>query len=391
MIMRDFYEILGVERSASPDELKRAYRQMAMKYHPDRNPDDAEAEHKFKEAAEAYEVLSDPQKRQRYDRFGHAGVRGNGGAGAQPGFQDINDIFSAFSDIFGGSGSIFEEVFQGQRGRGRRGRGQGRAGSDLRIKLPLALEEISEGIEKKIKVRKFVVCETCEGVGAENGETGYVTCQTCQGSGEIRQVTRSVFGQFVNVQPCPACQGEGRTIRNRCADCGGEGRIKGEETIAINVPPGVLEGNYLTLRGAGNAGIRGGAPGDLRVEIEELAHEHFTREGLDIFYDLYISFPDAALGSEVDVPTHKGRARLQIDPGVQSGKILRMRDRGIPELNGMRRGDEMVRVHVWTPLEIDDEEREVLKRLRESARFEPQPEKEDRRKSFFSKVKDVFS
>lgn len=389
--MRDYYEILGIDRTAGPDVIKKAYRKLALQHHPDRNPDDAAAETKFKEAAEAYEVLSDPQKRQRYDRFGHAGVRGNGAGGQGPGFQDINDIFSAFSDIFGGSSSIFEEVFTGQRGRGRRGRGHGRGGSDLRIKLSLTLEEIAEGTEKKIKVRKFVACETCDGIGAENGDEGYAVCQTCQGSGEIRQVARSVFGQFVNVQPCPACQGEGRTIRNRCPSCGGEGRVKGEETISINVPAGVLEGNYLTLRAAGNAGIRNGPPGDLRVEIEELRHAEFSREGLDIYHELYISFPEAALGTEVDVPTLKGRARLQIDAGVQSGKILRMRDRGIPELNGVRRGDEMVRVHVWTPLQLTDEERRSLERMRNSPSFEPQPDKEDRRKSFFSKVKDVFT
>lgn len=384
--MRDYYDILGVEKNASSDEVKRAYRKKALKYHPDRNPDDDEAEHKFKEAAEAYEVLSDPQKRQRYDRFGHAGVRGNGAR--QPGFQDVNDIFSAFSDIFGGTGSIFEEVFTGQRGRRRR---HGRMGSDLRIKLPLTLEDIAEGVEKKIKVRKYVVCDVCDGSGAEGGEAGYEVCQTCQGAGEIRQVTRSVFGQFVNVQACPACQGEGRIIRNKCSACAGEGRVKGEETITVNVPAGVLEGNYLTLRGAGNAGLRGGENGDLRVEIEETPHEHFKREGIDIFHDLYISFPEAALGTEVDVPTLKGKARLQIDPGIQSGKILRMRDRGLPELNGVRRGDEMIRVHVWTPLRLNDDERKLVEQLRGSPSFEPQPDKEDRRKSFFSKVKDVFS
>lgn len=384
--MNDYYEILGVDRSASQEEIKRAYRKMALKYHPDRNPDDAEAEQKFKEAAEAYEVLSDPQKRQRYDRFGHAGVRGNGAR--QPGFQDVNDIFSAFSDIFGGTGSIFEEVFTGQRSRRRR---YGRAGSDLRIKLPLTLEEIAEGVEKKIKVRKFVPCEVCNATGAEGGEAGYEVCPTCQGAGEIRQVTRSVFGQFVNVQACPNCQGEGRLIRNRCSNCGGDGRVRGEETISVTVPAGVLEGNYLTLRGAGNAGLRGGEPGDLRVEIEEVPHEHFKREGLDIFHDIYISFPEAALGTEVDVPTLKGKARLQIDPGIQPGKILRMRDRGLPELNGVRRGDQMIRVHVWTPLKLSEEERAMLEHLRSSPSFQPQPEKEDRRKSFFSKVKDVFS
>lgn len=389
--MRDYYEILEVERTASADDVKKAYRKMALKYHPDRNPNNPEAEARFKEAAEAYEVLSDPEKRQRYDRFGHAGVRGNGAGQPGPGFQDINDIFSAFSDIFGGS--IFDEVFGAQRGgaRGRRGRAHGRPGSDLRIKLPLTLEEIAEGTEKKIKVRKFVDCEVCAGSGARGGVEGYKTCPTCQGSGEVRQVTRSVFGQFVNVQPCPSCQGEGRIIENRCPECGGEGRLKGDETISISVPAGVLEGHYLTLRGAGNAGLRGGPAGDLRVEIEEIPHEHFTREGLDIYYDLYVSFPDAALGTEVEVPTLKGRARLQVDAGVQSGKILRMRERGIPELNGARRGDQMVRVHVWTPQALTDEEQRLIEKLRLSPSFTPKPERGDERKSFFSKVKDVFS
>lgn len=388
--MRDYYEILGVDRNASPDEIKKAYRKMALQYHPDRNPDNPEAEARFKEAAEAYEVLSTPEKRQRYDRFGHAGVRGNGAQGPGAGFQDINDIFSAFSDIFGG-GTIFDEMFTGTRGQGRRGPRHGRPGSDLRIKLPLTLEEISEGTEKKIKVRKFVACEVCKGSGAEGGAAGYTVCGTCQGSGEIRQVTRSVFGQFVNVQPCPVCHGEGRTIQHPCPECRGEGRLKGEETISINVPPGVLEGNYLTLRGAGNAGLRGGVAGDLRVEIEELPHEHFTREGLDIYYDLYISFPDAALGTEVEVPTLKGRARLQVDAGVQSGKILRMRERGIPELNSGRRGDQLVRVHVWTPLHLSAEDEALIEQLRRSPAFEPKPDRIDERKSFFSKVKDVFS
>ncbi len=388
--MRDYYEILGVQRNASDADIKRAYRKLALKYHPDRNPDDKEAETKFKEAAEAYEVLSSPDKRQRYDRFGHSGVRGNGAGAA--GFQDINDIFSAFSDIFGNSGSIFDEVFGGAAGARPRGRRRsGRPGGDLRIKLPLTLAEISEGTEKKIKVRKFVKCEPCTGSGAEAGKEGYSSCPTCQGNGEVRQVTRSVFGQFVNVQTCPTCQGEGRIINDRCKSCNGDGRKKGEETITITVPPGVLEGNYLTLRGAGNAGIRGGTTGDLRVEIEEVANKDFTREGLDIYYDLHISFPEAALGTEVEVPTLKGRARLDIDPGMQSGKILRMRSRGLPELNGNRRGDQMVRINVWTPKALTDEERDFFEKYRESPSFIPQPEKEDDKKSFFSKVKDVFT
>jgi molecular chaperone DnaJ len=396
---RDYYEILGVDRDASQDEIKKAYRKKAMKYHPDRNPDDPDAESKFKAAAEAYEVLSSDKKRQRYDRFGHQGVGTNGGAG-QPGFQDINDIFDAFGDIFGGArggagGSIFEEVFGGRRGRGRgrQSRQRGRPGSDLRISLPLTLEEIAEGAEKRIKVRKFAECETCDGTGAEGGTEGegYMMCPKCDGSGEVRQVSRSVFGQFVNVQTCPQCNGEGRIVKNACDDCGGQGRIEQEEKITINVPPGVMEGNYLTLRNAGNAGLRGGPSGDLRVEIKEEPHEHFKREGLDIYYDLHISFPEAALGTEVEVPTLKGRAKLQIDPGVQAGKILRMRERGLPEFNGSRQGDQLIRVHVWTPQNLTDEQREMLEELRGTDQFQPKPDEKRAKKSFFSKVKDVFT
>ena len=387
--MRDYYEILGVDRSATPADLKRAYRKLAMQYHPDRNPGDAEAESRFKESAEAYEVLSNPEKRARYDRFGHAGVRNGTGQGT--GFQDVSDIFSAFSDIFGGSGSIFEEVFGGRSGGGGRSRRGGHQGGDLRIKLPLALEEIAEGTEKKIKVKKYVVCDGCEGSGAEGGSAGYRTCSACQGTGELRQVTRSVFGQFINVQPCHVCQGEGRIISTPCTQCGGQGRRKGEETITLSVPVGVLEGNYLTLRGSGNAGLRGGPPGDLRVEIEEVPHTDFVREGLDIYHELHISLPDAALGTEIEVPTLKGRARLQVDPGTQSGKILRMRERGLPDLHGSRRGDQMVRLHVWTPQNLTQEERTLLEKLRDSPSFAPRPADSDERRSFFSRVKDVFS
>jgi molecular chaperone DnaJ len=384
--MRDYYEVLNVARDASAADVKRSYRKLALQYHPDRNPGSTEAEAKFKEAAEAYEVLSNPEKRARYDRFGHAGVKG-GQNGGGAGFQDINDIFSAFSDIFGGSGSVFDEMFAGGRRGGRR---QGRPGSDLRIKLPLTLEEISDGTEKKIKVRKHLSCEECSGSGAEHGADGFIMCGTCQGTGELRQVTRSVFGQFVNVQPCPTCQGEGRTIKEPCHSCDGEGRKRGEETITLNIPAGVMEGNYLTMRGAGNAGQRGGPPGDLRVEIEEVPHKHFSREGLDIFHDVYVSFPDAALGTAVDVPTLQGSARIEIDAGTQSGKVLRMRGRGLPDLNQTHRGDQMVRIHVWTPQRLNAEEKQILEDWRDADSFVPAPEKGERKKSFFSKVKDVF-
>ncbi|HYE96580.1 MAG TPA: molecular chaperone DnaJ [Rubricoccaceae bacterium] len=384
--MRDYYEVLGVSRTAAPDEIKKAYRRKAMENHPDRNPGDKEAEARFKEAAEAYEVLSNPDKRARYDRFGRAGL-GNAGAAGGPGFTDISDIFSAFADIFGGD-TQFEDVFGRARTRGRQ---RGRPGSDLRVRLSLSLEEIAEGVERQLKVRKFVACEPCQGTGAEGGESGLAVCPTCHGSGEFRQVANSFFGQFVNVQPCPQCRGEGRVITERCAHCEGEGRVKGEETVTVEVPAGVSQGHYLQIRGGGNAGVRGGAPGHLRVEIEEKPHEHFTREGLDIYYDLYLSFPDAALGTEVEVPTLKGRARLQIDAGIQSGRVLRMRGRGVPELGGgSRKGDQMVRVNVWTPQKLTPEQRALLEGLRTDEAFQPRPD-ERRGKSFFSRVRDAFS
>ncbi len=378
---RDYYDVLGVDSDASQDEIKKAYRKKAMEFHPDRNPDDPEAEQKFKQASEAYDVLSDPETRERYDRYGHAGLGQDGGRGGGRGFHDIEDIFSAFDDIFGGGG----------RRRSRRQRG--RPGSDLRVTLPLTLEEIAEGTEKNIKVRKFLECETCDGTGAEGGMEGenYVMCPKCDGTGEVRQVSRSVFGQFVNVQACPQCNGEGRIIENPCDDCGGEGRIEGEETISVTVPAGVMEGNYLTISDAGNAGLRGGVPGDLRIEIEEEPHDHFVRDGLDIYHDVYLSFPEAALGTEVEVPTLKGRARLEVEPGVQAGKILRMRNRGIPDLEGSGEGDQMIRIHVWTPTELSDSEREMLEQLQHHDNFQPQPEDRNTEKSFFRKMSDVFS
>ncbi len=386
---RDYYEILGVDKNASEKEIKKAYRKLALEYHPDRNPDDEEAEAKFKEAAEAYGVLSDEEKRARYDRFGHQGVGANGGGA---GFRDVDDIFDAFNDIFGGGagGTIFEEFFSGQRG-GRRSRQRARAGTDLRITLPLTLEEIAEGTEKKVKVKKLMGCEECDASGARDGEGGYRTCSTCEGRGELRQVSRSVFGQFVNVQPCPNCQGEGRVIDDKCPHCRGEGRRRGEETITIPVPAGAMEGNYLSMRGAGNAGLRGGPAGALRVEIEEKPHEHFVREGLDIYYDHHISFPEAALGTEIEVPTLRGTATLEIDAGTQAGKVLRMRGRGLPELNSQRSGDQLVRIHVWTPKNLSKEQKQVLRDWQGAEEFQPNPTRNRSQKSFFHKVKDVFT
>ncbi|MBM4161744.1 MAG: molecular chaperone DnaJ [Ignavibacteria bacterium] len=390
MTKRDFYEILGISRNATQEEIKKAYRQMALKYHPDRNPGNKQAEESFKEAAEAYEVLGDPEKRRRYNQFGHEGMRGTNFRE----FHDINDIFSAFSDIFGSGfgGGIFDEVF-GTSARGRRAsRAQrGIQGSDLKVKLQLTLEEISTGVEKKIKVRKQKKCDVCNGTGAKAG-AGSSTCSQCDGTGELRQVSRSMFGQFVNITTCPTCGGEGRVIREPCTNCRGEGRVPGETTIKVNVPAGVSEGNYIPLNGQGNAGQRGGPPGDLIVLIEEEPHQYFIRNGDDVVYDLNISFPMAALGGEVEIPTLTGKAKLAIDPGTPAGRMLRMRDRGIPHLNNYGRGDQLVRVNIWVPPKLTPKERELLKQLGNSEHITPsEEERHGHSRSFFSKVKDAFS
>lgn len=391
MAKRDYYEILEVPKSANPDEIKKAYRKAALKYHPDRNPNNKEAEELFKEAAEAYEVLSDTEKRRRYDQFGHAGVRPGQD---YHGFNDVNDIFSSFSDIFGGGvgGSIFEEVFSGGRSRPRQRHQTGTPGSDLKIRLPLTLEEIASGVEKKLRIKRWKSCDTCQGSGAKAG-TARTTCPVCNGSGEVRHVSRSVFGQFVNITACSNCNGEGRIIKERCPTCNGEGRVQGEATIKVTVPAGVSEGNYIPLRGQGNAGQRGGAAGDLLVIIEEEQHKLFSRTGEDIILDLLISFPEAALGTEVEIPTLQGRSRLKIEPGTQSGKILRMRGKGIPQLNGSGTGDQLVRVNIWVPTRLTKEDKELLRQLGKSESMKPS--EGDRsahsEKSFFAKMKDIFT
>jgi molecular chaperone DnaJ len=359
MAKRDYYEVLGVGKNATKDELKKAYRKLAMQYHPDRNPDNKEAEEKFKEAAEAYEVLTDDDKRAKYDKFGHDGLRG--GQGFQ-GFNDVNDIFSHFSDIFGGS-SIFDDIFSSGSGRSRsRRRGQGTPGSDLKVTLKLTLEEIASGVTKKIKIKKYVKCDSCKGVGAEAG-TSTKTCPVCGGSGEVKTVSRSVFGQFVNIQPCSNCNGEGTVIDSPCRKCYGDGRVQDEVTIKINVPAGVHEGSYLTMRGEGNAGLRGGQNGDIIVIFQEERHQYFVREGDDVIFDLYLSYPDAVLGTEVEVPTLTGRAKLKIEGGIQPGKLLKMREKGIQHLNRHGAGDELVRINVDIPKKINAKERELLKEL----------------------------
>jgi molecular chaperone DnaJ len=391
MSKRDYYEILEVPRTANADEIKKAYRKAALKWHPDRNPNNKDAEEKFKEAAEAYEVLSDENKRHRYDQFGHEGMRP--GADYQ-GYTNINDVFSHFQDIFGSAGfggSIFDDVFNGGRGRTRT-RQAGIPGSDLKIRLKMTLEEIATGVEKKLKVRRWKTCDVCNGSGAKNASSK-TTCPQCNGTGEIRHVSRSVFGQFVNISTCDNCGGEGRIIKDKCTACHGEGRVQGETTIKVNVPAGVSEGNYIPLQGQGNAGQRGGPPGDLIVMIEEEPHKIFTRNGNDIILDLLISYPEAAFGTEIEIPTLNGRARLKIEPGTQSGRILRMRDKGIPGLNSRDHGDELVRVNVWTPTHLSKEDKEVLRHLEKSENIKPKEGDKSAHsdKSFFEKMKDIFS
>lgn len=392
MSKRDYYEVLGVSRDADTEEIKKAYRKLALKYHPDRNPSNKEAEEKFKEATEAYEVLSDSQKRHRYNQFGHDGLR----PGTDyHGYTDVNEIFSTFSDIFGGGfgGGIFEEVFGG--GRGKRGRTRthaGTPGSDLKIRLRLTLEEIASGSEKKLKIKRWKQCELCSGTGARS-TSSHAACPVCSGTGEIRQVSRSVFGQFVNISTCSNCNGEGRVIKDLCPECNGEGRVHGESTIKVNVPAGVTSDHYIPLRGQGNAGRRGGPPGDLIVVIDEEPHKLFTRSGDDIILDLLISFPEAALGAEIEVPTLTGRANLRIDPGTQSGKILRMREKGISHLNGYGRGDQLVRVNVWIPTRLTSKEKELLRQMAESDSIKPKEGDTSVHsdKSFFERMKKVFS
>lgn len=383
MAKRDYYDVLGVAKSASAEEIKKAYRKLAIKYHPDKNPDDKDAEDKFKEAAEAYEVLSTPEKKQRYDQFGHAGMGGAAGGGGGFGGMNMEDIFSQFGDVFGegGFGSFF-----GGGGQQRGGRRVVK-GSNLRIKVKLTLEEIANGADKKIKVNKLVVCKTCDGSGAKD-KNDVATCSTCGGSGSVRRVTNTILGQMQTTSTCPTCQGEGVQITSKCGSCHGDGVVRGEDMIEIKIPAGVVEGMQLSVSGKGNAAPRGGIPGDLIVLIEETPHETLKREGNNVIYDLHISFADAALGAQVEVPTIDGKAKIKIEAGTQSGKLLRLKGKGLPEVNSYHKGDQIIHINIWTPKALNAEERTLLEKLRDSPNFKPQPGKSE--KGFFDKMREFF-
>lgn len=385
MSKRDYYEILGVTKTATTEEIKKAYRKVAMQFHPDRNPGDKSAEEKFKEAAEAYEILSDADKKAQYDRYGHAGVSGNGRGGFGGGGMNMEDIFSQFGDIFGDD--LFGGFFGGgQRGRG--GRSRGVRGSNLRVKLKLTYEEIAKGVTKNIKVKKYVPCNTCSGSGAKD-KGSVQTCQICGGSGQVRRVQNTFLGQMQTVTTCPTCNGEGTTITAKCGACKGEGRVYAEETVTIDIPAGVQEGMQLSISGRGNAGERGGTPGDLIVLVEEEQHKDLQRDNLNVAYDLHISFPDAAFGIQVEVPTIDGRAKIKIPAGTQSGKIFRLKGKGFPAVNSYEKGDQLIHVNVWTPQHLTAEEKAVLEKLGHSQNFKPHPDKNE--KGFFDKVREMFS
>jgi molecular chaperone DnaJ len=378
---RDYYEVLGVDKSATADELKKAYRKIAMKYHPDRNPGDKDAEDKFKEAAEAYDVLSDPEKRQRYDQFGHSmggqqGGFGGGFGGFSGGGFSMEDIFAQFGDIFGG----------GSFGGGQR-RPRQRRGSDLRIRVKLTLEEIAKGTTKTLKIPTYVKCDQCNGTGAKDG-TAFSTCNTCHGTGQVTRVQNTMFGAMQQVSVCPTCEGLGKIITDKCPHCGGQGVERKEQQVTFNIPQGVSDGMVLTLRGKGNAPAHGGVNGDLLVVVEEVKHPELIRDGNDLIYNLMIDIPTAVLGGSVEVPTISGRARVKITPGTQPGKVLRLRGKGLPSTNGYGTGDELINVMVYIPENITDKERKAIEVLRDSENVKPSDEDKHR---IFSKLKHIFT
>ncbi len=384
MSKRDYYEVLGVDRGADEGTIKSAYRKLAMKFHPDRNPGDAEAEDRFKEATEAYEILKDPQKRHAYDQFGHAGVGQGGpsgfggyGAGGFAGF-DLSDALRAFMRDFGGGGSVFDDLFGGGRPRENRG-------EDLRIRVELTLEEIASGAEKKVKVNRLIGCETCDGSGVAAGASQQ-TCPQCKGQGRMRTVTRTFLGTVQQVVACNMCQGQGEVIADPCKTCRGEGRIKGSSTVTLNIPAGVATGNYMTVEGKGNSARRRGLTGDLVVVFEEADHEHFTRHGDNIIFETAIPFTTAALGGEVTVPILGGETTLKVPTGTQSGKVLKLKGKGIPHLRGSGRGDQLVSLVVWVPTKLSSQDKKLLNELAESETFQA-PNSD---KSFFSRLRETL-
>ncbi len=384
MTKRDYYEVLGVSRNASSDEIKKAYRKLALKYHPDKNPDNKDTEEKFKEAADAYSVLSDPQKKSRYDQFGHSAFNGQGNGFGHGGGMSMEDIFANFGDIFGDLG------FGGFGGFGSSRRGTSRSvnkGSNLRVKVKLNLEEIAKGAEKKIKVKKYISCENCKGTGAKDSGS-FTSCSTCRGSGYVTRVTSTFLGQMQTTATCPACNGEGKMISQKCVHCYGEGIISSEETISFTIPAGVSEGMQLKVSGKGNAPRRGGVNGDLLVLISEEKHKELIRDGNDLIYNLFLSIPDASLGTNAEIPTVEGKVKIRIDPGTQPGKILRLRSKGLPDVNGYGIGDLLVSVNIWVPKNLSKEEQKIIEKLKDSPNFIPNPEQSER--TFFERMKGYF-
>jgi molecular chaperone DnaJ len=378
MAKRDYYEILGVAKNAGDDDIKKAYRKLAIKYHPDKNPDDKAAEEKFKEAAEAYEVLSNAEKRQRYNQFGHAGVSGN--AGGYGGGMNMDDIFSQFGDIFGGAFGF------GGGGGGQRGGRRVNRGSNLRVKVKLNLHEVAHGVEKKIRVNKYVACKTCSGSGAKSGQ--YETCRVCNGSGVITRVQQTILGAMQTQTACNSCHGEGRIIKDKCGTCHGDGVVRDEEVISINIPAGVADGMQLSMSGKGNAAPRGGINGDLLIAIEEEEDAALKREGNHLIYSLSISIPSAILGTNVEIPTVDNKVKIKIDPGTQGGKVLRLKGKGLPDINGYGRGDLLVEISVFTPVHLTSDEKKLVEQLKDSKNFEPNPNKKE--KGFFDRMKEYF-
>lgn len=382
MEKRDYYEVLGISKNADATEIKKAYRKLALKYHPDKNPGDKEAEEKFKEAAEAYDVLSNDDKRRRYDQFGHAGM-GGAGQGGFGGGMSMDDIFSQFGDIFGSFGGF--SGFGGFGGGGRSARRVNR-GTNLRVKVKLNLAEIATGVEKKIKVKKYVACQHCNGTGAKDGKS-YSTCSTCKGSGQVTRVQNTILGAMQTTSTCPTCEGEGKIINEKCTFCNGEGVLMSEEVITINIPAGVGEGMQLSLSGKGNAARRGGVNGDLIVLIEEEEHPELVRDGNDLLYNVFIGYPEAVLGETVEIPTIEGKVKVKIEAGTQPGKILRLRGKGLPDVNGYGKGDLLAKVNVWIPKNLSKDEKKLVEKMKEAEGFKPGS---GDKKSIFSKMKDFF-